>query len=156
MEKAMQEKLELQRQEMERQLGLSIGATTSSNRTSSLSVWTVPQGTPVSQTRPSLVNLRPKPGGVNSPAKSATRSQTRRGVARAKRKQVRKKDNLADDGNTQIANERGNTENAADQIASEAINGGEDEENNTTAVEDEMETEFDKALEELFVSEGEE
>jgi hypothetical protein len=156
MEKEMKEKLELQRQEMEKQLGLSVGATTSSNRTSSLSVWTVPQGTPVAQTRPPLVNLRPKPGGVNSPAKSATRSQTRRGVGRAKRKQVGKKDSIANDGNTQIVNERGNPVNTAEQIASEPIHGEGEEENSTTAVGDEMETDFDRALEELFVSDGEE
>ena len=156
MEKEMQEKLELQRQEMEKQLGLSIGeTTTSSNQTSSLSVWTVPQETPVAQTRQPLVNLRPKPGGVNSPAKSATRSQTRRAAGGTKRKQAKKKDSITDNRKTQIANERLNTENTAEQIAREAINGGGEEANSTTTVEGEMETEFDKALEELFVSEGE-
>jgi hypothetical protein len=152
----MQEKLELQRREMEKQLGLSIGATTtSSNRTTSLSVWTVPQGTPVAQTRQPLVNLRPKPGGVNSPAKSATRSQRRRGAGGTKRKQTKKKDSITDSRNTQIANERVSTENTAEQTGGEAINGGGEEANSTTPVAAEMETEFDKELEELFVSEGE-
>jgi hypothetical protein len=154
MEQETQQKLDLQRQQLEEQLGLEIGSTKAkSKRIKPLSVWTEPQGTSRTASR-SQVNIRPKPGGVGAHAKSTTRPQVRKSTRRTTQKQAKEDDRRDDAGDAQMENREENTENVAQKIVIEPISGGGHEGDSTIIAEDEVGTEFDKALEELFGSDG--
>lgn len=151
MEKETQEKLDLQRQQLEEQLGLAIGSTKANpNQTVPLSVWAVPPIPSENIVSRSRVNLRPKPGGVSSHVRPNTRSQAGKSTRRVKQKQAKEKDRTDDGGDAQMETGERNTENGAEAVVIEPINRGGQKGDTTTIAEHEVGTEVDKTMEELF------
>lgn len=154
MEKETQEKLDLQRQQLEEQLGLAIGSTkANSNQTVPLSVWTVPRVPSENIASRPKVNLRPKPGGVSSHVRPNTRSQAGKSTRKVKHKQAKENDKTDNGRDTQMETGERNNENAEEEIVTKPIKGGGHKEVSTTIAENEVRTEFDIAMEELFGSE---